>query len=94
VVNLTRAMALDHGGDGVRVNSVCPSLVKTNMTNGWPQEIRDKFNERIALGRAAEPEEVAAVMAFLASDDASFINGANIPVDGGATASDGQPKIV
>ena len=94
VVNLTRAMALDHGGDGVRINSVCPSLVKTNMTNGWPQEIRDKFNERIALGRAAEPEEVAAVMAFLASDDASFINGANIPVDGGATASDGQPKIV
>lgn len=94
VVNLTRAMALDHGGDGVRVNAVCPSLVKTNMTNGWPQEIRDKFNERIALGRAAEPEEVAAVMAFLASDDASFINGANIPVDGGATASDGQPKIV
>ncbi|EFE94473.1 SDR family NAD(P)-dependent oxidoreductase [Serratia odorifera] len=94
VVNLTRAMALDHGGDGVRVNAVCPSLVKTNMTNDWPQEIRDKFNERIALGRAAEPEEVAAVMAFLASDDASFINGANIPVDGGATASDGQPKIV
>ncbi|CAI0847681.1 Cyclopentanol dehydrogenase [Serratia rubidaea] len=94
VVNLTRAMALDHGGDGVRVNAVCPSLVKTNMTNGWPQEIRDKFNERIALGRAAEPEEVAAVMAFLASEDASFINGANIPVDGGATASDGQPKIV
>ncbi|AKA37546.1 SDR family NAD(P)-dependent oxidoreductase [Yersinia ruckeri] len=94
VVNLTRAMALDHGADGVRINSVCPSLVKTNMTNGWPQEIRDKFNERIPLGRAAEPEEIAAVMAFLASDDASFINGANIPVDGGTTASDGQPKIV
>ncbi|MCS0366290.1 SDR family oxidoreductase [Vibrio diabolicus] len=94
VVNLTRAMALDHGADGVRINAVCPSLVKTNMTNGWPQEIRDKFNERIALGRAAEPEEIASVVTFLASDDASFINGVNLPVDGGATASDGQPKIV
>ncbi|ALR94394.1 MULTISPECIES: SDR family NAD(P)-dependent oxidoreductase [Vibrio] len=94
VVNLTRAMALDHGADGVRINAVCPSLVKTNMTNGWPQDIRDKFNERIALGRAAEPEEIASVVTFLASDDASFINGVNLPVDGGATASDGQPKIV
>ncbi|HHF3059290.1 SDR family oxidoreductase [Vibrio sp. 1-2 (7-a)] len=94
VVNLTRAMALDHGAEGVRINAVCPSLVKTNMTNGWPQDIRDKFNERIALGRAAEPEEIASVVTFLASDDASFINGVNLPVDGGATASDGQPKIV
>ncbi|XEV15718.1 SDR family NAD(P)-dependent oxidoreductase [Vibrio alginolyticus] len=94
VVNLTRAMALDHGADGVRINAVCPSLVKTNMTNGWPQDIRDKFNERIALRRAAEPEEIASVVTFLASDDASFINGVNLPVDGGATASDGQPKIV
>ncbi|ANP66930.1 SDR family oxidoreductase [Vibrio sp. Vb1554] len=94
VVNLTRAMALDHGADGVRINAVCPSLVKTNMTNGWPQDIRDKFNERIALGRAAEPEEIASVVTFLASDDASVINGVNLPVDGGATASDGQPKIV
>ncbi|EPP2127461.1 SDR family NAD(P)-dependent oxidoreductase [Vibrio alginolyticus] len=94
VVNLTRAMALDHGAEGVRINAVCPSLVKTNMTNGWPQEIRDKFNERIALGRAAEPEEIASVVTFLASDDASFINSVNLPVDGGATASDGQPKIV
>ncbi|MBC5830268.1 SDR family NAD(P)-dependent oxidoreductase [Vibrio metschnikovii] len=94
VVNLTRAMALDHGLDGVRINAVCPSLVKTNMTNGWPDSVRDKFNERIPLGRAAETQEIAAVVAFLASDDASFINGVNLPVDGGATASDGQPKIV
>jgi meso-butanediol dehydrogenase/(S,S)-butanediol dehydrogenase/diacetyl reductase len=86
-------MALDHGGDGVRVNAVCPSLVKTNMTADFPEEVNQKFNERIALGRAAEPEEVAAVMAFLASEDASFVNGVNLPVDGGATASDGQPKI-
>ncbi|EHD2270264.1 TPA: SDR family oxidoreductase [Vibrio cholerae] len=94
VVNFTRALALDHGAQGVRINAVCPSLVKTNMTNSWPQAIRDQFNERIALGRAAEPKEIAAVVAFLASDDASFVHGVNLPVDGGATASDGQPKIV
>lgn len=93
VANLTRAMALDHGESGVRINAVCPSLVKTNMTKGFDQAVQEKFNERIPLGRAAQPEEVASVMAFLASDDASFINGACIPVDGGATASDGQPKI-
>jgi len=93
VSNLTRAMALDHGGAGVRVNAVCPSLVKTNMTANFPEAVKQKFNERIPLGRAAEPEEVAAVMAFLASEDASFVNGVNIPVDGGVTASDGQPKI-
>ena len=93
VANLTRAMAMDHGLSGVRINAVCPSLVKTNMTKGFDAAVQEKFNERIPLGRAAQPEEVASVMAFLASDDASFINGACIPVDGGTTASDGQPKI-
>lgn len=93
VANLTRAMALDHGASGVRINAVCPSLVKTNMTKGFDDAVQEKFNERIPLGRPAQPEEVASVMAFLASDDASFINGACIPVDGGTTASDGQPKI-
>ena len=93
VVNLTRAMALDHGGEGVRINAVCPSLINTNMTNGWPQDVRDRFNERIALGRAAEPEEIANVIVFLSSPLACFINGANVAVDGGATASNGQPKI-
>ncbi len=93
VANLTRAMALDHGTSGVRINAVCPSLVKTNMTKGFDRAVQEKFNERIPLGRAAQPEEVASVMAFLASDDAGFINGACIPVDGGTTASDGQPKI-
>lgn len=93
VSNLTRAMAMDHGLSGVRINAVCPSLVKTNMTKDFDAAVQEKFNERIPLGRPAQPEEVASVMAFLASDDARFINGACIPVDGGVTASDGQPKI-
>lgn len=51
-----------------------------------------KFRERIPLGRAAEPDDIAGVIAFLASDDARFITGANIPVDGGLSASNGQPR--
>lgn len=86
IVNLTRVLAMDFGLEGVRVNSVCPNLVKTNMTNGWPDDI----NERIPLGRVAEPEEVAAVMSFLASDDTSFVN---LPVDGGVTAS-ASPRFI
>ncbi|WFU11276.1 SDR family oxidoreductase (plasmid) [Rhizobium sp. CB3090] len=93
VVNLTRALALDLGKKGIRVNSVCPSLTRTGMTEEMlgDEALIAKFKERIPLGRVCEPEEVAAVIAFLASDDASFITGANIPVDGGVSASNGQP---
>ena len=95
IVNLTRSMALDHGKDGVRVNAVCPSFTRTPMTDGMEgkAELMQKFNERIALGRPCEPREVAAAIAFLASDDASFITGVNLPVDGGVTASNGQPDM-
>jgi meso-butanediol dehydrogenase/(S,S)-butanediol dehydrogenase/diacetyl reductase len=95
IVNLTRAMALDHGGAGVRVNAVCPSFTRTPMTDGMKDdtELLKKFDDRIALGRPCEPREVAAAIAFLASDDASFITGVNLPVDGGVTASNGQPRM-
>ena len=95
IVNLTRALALDHGGAGVRVNCVCPSLTFTPMTADMKKnaKLMAKFRERIPLGRGCEPEEVAAVIAFLASDDASFVNGVALPVDGGLTASNGQPKM-
>ena len=95
VTNLTRAMALELGGKGVRVNAVNPSLTLTEMTAGFAEnkELLAKFAERIPLGRPARPEEVAAVIAFLASDDASFVNGVNLPVDGGVSASNGQPRL-
>lgn len=94
VVNLTRAMALDHGKDGIRVNSVCPSLTRTDMTKDMmgDKKLLEKFNERFALKGPGEAEDVAAVIAFLASDDARFVTGVNLPVDGGISASNGQPS--
>jgi meso-butanediol dehydrogenase/(S,S)-butanediol dehydrogenase/diacetyl reductase len=93
VTNFTRALAMDHARDGIRINAVCPSLTRTDLTEEMygNRELMAKFAERIPMGRGAEPEEIAAVIAFLASDDARFITGVNLPVDGGLTASNGQP---
>jgi meso-butanediol dehydrogenase / (S,S)-butanediol dehydrogenase / diacetyl reductase len=94
VSNLTRAMALDYGSRGVRVNAVAPSLTLTEMTKGMMKNRRlvKKFMERMPIGRVAQPDDIAAVIAFLASEDARFVNGVILPVDGGVTASNGQPK--
>ncbi len=92
VHNLTRAMALDHARDGIRINCVCPGEVDTPMlaserpeppTREFLQELADKT---IPVGRLAQPEEIARVVVFLASDAASYITGAMIPVDGAYTA--------
>ena len=93
VVNLTRVLALDFAKKGIRVNSVCPSFTYTAMTADMvdDKELMAKFAERIPLGRGAQPEEIASVIAFLASEDARFVTGVNLPVDGGLTASNGQP---
>ncbi|MDP9039748.1 MAG: SDR family oxidoreductase [Acidobacteriota bacterium] len=95
VTNFTRALALDEAKHGVRVNAVNPSLVFTAMTEQMkskPELIR-KFKERIPLGRAAEPDDIAGPILFLASDAARFVNGVNLPVDGGLMASNGQPPL-
>jgi len=93
ITNFTRALALDHGGEGVRVNAVCPSLTRSELTTGMFEndELMAKFADRIPAGRAAHPEEIGDVIAFLASTDARFVNGVNLPVDGGLSASNGQP---
>lgn len=95
VTNFTRALAMDHARDGVRVNAVCPSLTRTGLTEDMYADpaLMQKFAERIPMGRGAEPEDIAAVIAFLASDDARFVTGVNLPVDGGLTASNGQPPM-
>ncbi len=95
VTNLTRALALEFGNRGVRVNAVNPSLTVTDMSAGITgnEEIMAKFRDRIPLGRPAEPAEIADAIVFLASHDARFITGVNLPVDGGVNASNGQPRL-
>ena len=96
VTNLTRALAMEYGSKGVRVNAVNPSLTVTEMSAGLMTDaaVMAKFRERIPMGRAAEPAEVADVIAFLASDDARFVTGVNLPVAGGVSASNGQPRLL
>ncbi len=95
VTNLTRTLALDHGPDGVRVNAVNPSVTKTSMTTAIQDNDSktDKFLARCPLGRLAAPEDIAAAITFLASSDAAMITGVNLPVDGGVSASNGQPQF-
>jgi len=96
VTNFTRALALEYGSRGVRVNAVAPSLTSTEATVDLEkmEGIVKDFFTRLPIGRAASPDEIAGVIAFLASDDALFINGAIVPVDGGLSASNGQPNFL
>ena len=92
VVNLVRAVAIDLAAEGVRVNAVCPGATATAMTAGLSDDPErfEPLRRRIPMQRWAQPSEIAAVISFLASDDASFVTGAAVPVDGGITASVGQ----
>ncbi|MCQ9369006.1 SDR family oxidoreductase [Brevibacterium sp. 91QC2O2] len=96
VINLTRSMAVDYGHSGVRVNAVAPGPVATPalqpVLDSKP-EVREAYATSIPLGRVAQPSEIAAAAAFLASPDASFITGVTLPVDGGLTSWTGQPSF-
>ena len=96
VTNFTRALALEYGARGVRVNAVAPSLTSTDATAEFEKSeaMLAAFRDRLPIGRAAIPEEVAGVIAFLASEDARFVNGVILPVDGGLGASNGQPNFL
>lgn len=93
--NLTRAMALEFGSQGVRANAICPSMTRSDMTTGVTENegAMKMLRNRMPLGRAAEPDEIAGPVLFLASEDAVFVNGVNLPVDGGISASNGQPNF-
>jgi meso-butanediol dehydrogenase/(S,S)-butanediol dehydrogenase/diacetyl reductase len=94
ITNFTRSLAMELGADGVRVNAVNPSFTVSGMTEDMLDDpaLMAKFLERIPMGRVGQPEDVADAIAFLASEDARFITGVNLPVDGGLSASNGQPK--
>jgi 2,3-dihydro-2,3-dihydroxybenzoate dehydrogenase len=86
VVQLTRAMALDHAREGIRINAVCPGPVDTPLLAGFrdhPEEELRKIAAETPMGRIGTPDEIAAAILFLASDDASFMTGAAMVVDGG-----------
>jgi NAD(P)-dependent dehydrogenase (short-subunit alcohol dehydrogenase family) len=92
VSGLTRAMALDHAHEKIRVNCICPTLVATELgmesihrTENAEAEIQKRIAE-IPIGRLGEPEDVAMMALYLASDDASWVTGTSFPLDGGLTA--------
>lgn len=88
VVGLTRTAALDYIGQGVRINAVCPGATRTRLLANWFQDpkVEQFILSRHPIGRIAEPEEIARAALFLASDDASFVVGQALAVDGGLTA--------
>ena len=98
IINLTQTAACDLGGYNVRVNAVCPGLIETGMTKPVFDYAREKGKEeklgyRCELRRYGVPEEVARAILFLASDEASYITGQALPVDGGNTASLNLPGM-
>ncbi|MFT8593374.1 MAG: SDR family oxidoreductase [Bifidobacterium sp.] len=91
VVNLVRAMALDYGKYGIRVNNVNPGPTMTPMFRSNPQSVIDEFAQASPLGRLVQPEDIARTMYFLASDESDPITGQNIPVSAGFEIYSGQP---
>ncbi len=90
VVNFTRNVAIEYGRKGIRANAICPGIVETPMFDlmaAFAKRSRQEMAELNSLGRVIAPEEIASVVAFLCSDDASAITGAALVVDGGLTAS-------
>jgi 3-oxoacyl-[acyl-carrier protein] reductase len=85
VIGLAKTWARELGRKGIRANAVCPGFVETTILKSIPDKVMQAMIDRVPLGRLAKPEEIANTYAFLASDEASYINGAVIEVSGGAT---------
>ena len=79
-------MATDYAAKGIRVNAVCPGYIDTPLLSGADERQKENLAKLHPIGRLGKPEEVANVVMFLASDEASFINGTSVLVDGGYTA--------
>lgn len=83
LIGLTKALAKEYGGRGITVNAVAPGFIESDMTAELSSDLRAEYEKNIPLGRMGQPEEVAALVAFLASDAAGYISGQIIGVDGG-----------
>jgi 3-oxoacyl-[acyl-carrier protein] reductase len=83
IIGFTKSAAKELGSRAITVNAVSPGFIETDMTRNLPENIRNKYVEGIPLGRFGTPENVAKVVAFLASDDASYITGEVVRVNGG-----------
>jgi meso-butanediol dehydrogenase/(S,S)-butanediol dehydrogenase/diacetyl reductase len=88
VVNLTRSLAIEHADQNIRVNCVCPGPIDTEVPG-----ILEEYAKAIPMGRLGSSAEVAGTIAFLASDDAAYVTGHALVVDGGLTACTGQPNF-
>lgn len=86
VVNLTRSLAVENAKYNIRVNAVCPGYIETDILSGLTDEMLEHLKSLHPVGRLGKPEEVAYPVLFLASDESSFVTGANLLVDGGYTA--------
>jgi len=95
VMNLTRALAADHARDNIRVNAVCPGGIETAMTDSLVNSRRaqEQYERLVPMARMGLADEIASAVLFLASDDASYITGHGLVVDGGVTAVTGQPNF-
>ena len=93
LVNYTRSLAVDHAPDGIRVNAICPGYIETPLAAaiGRMPALREAWVAAIPMRRPGTAEEIARLVAFLASDEASYITGVCLAVDGGVTAWTGQP---
>lgn len=83
LIGLTKALAREYGGRGVTVNAVAPGFIESDMTDRLPEELKRAYLAEIPAGRFGRPEDVAAVVAFLISEEAGYVNGQTLPVDGG-----------
>jgi meso-butanediol dehydrogenase/(S,S)-butanediol dehydrogenase/diacetyl reductase len=96
VINFTRTFAIEMGGSGVRANCVSPGLIMTPPNEALQKigSLAQQYAERVPLHRGGEPQEIARAICFLASDEASYITGANLVVDGGLSAGSGAPSFL